>query len=170
MKTQDMNVYKNPIFVMLVGPPGVGKTTWWHTKLKDYIKSGKISRISSDDYIEAAAIKAKKTYTEVFQSAIAEASMNSKQDFKNALNEQNHIVWDQTNLSAKKRKGLLNQLPKNYTKICVYWTIQNETQWKKQLIRPGKTIPQSVLDSMLDNYEFPTHNEGWDVILKEVVR
>lgn len=155
---------------MLVGPPGVGKTTWWHNKVDDYIKSGRIYRISSDDYIEIAALNAGKTYSEVFSSAVAEASENLKQDFKIALEDQGNIVWDQTNLSAKKRKALLDQIPKCYTKICIYWVIENKDQWKKQLIRPGKFIPQNILSSMLDNYVYPEYNEGWDRIVKEVVK
>ena len=170
MKPLDTNVSKHPIFIMLVGPPGVGKSTWCKEKLNDFLPTGTIVRVSSDDYIEEVATKEGKTYTEVFQSAIKYASDASKKAFQDALSNNHHIVWDQTNLSAKKRKGILNQLPASYTTVCIYWEIKNEAQWKKQLVRPGKTIPQGVLDSMLDNYAYPDHNEGWNVIYKEIVK
>ena len=168
MSTENTNASK-PIFVMLVGPPGVGKTTWRNNKMRQHLPTGDIAVISSDDYIEEVAKRENKTYTEVFQSAIAYASDSSKKDFSEAVERGDHIVWDQTNLSAKKRKGLLKQIPNDYFKICVYWDIQNEAKWKKQLERPGKFIPESVLKSMLDNYTHPTYDEGWDMLYKEKV-
>lgn len=39
-----------------------------------------------------------------------------------------------------------------------------------QLARPGKYIPESVLKNMLESFEVPTYNEGWDKITEEFVR
>lgn len=163
MTQTDMNVSKLK-FIVLVGPPGVGKSTFIKNNLGD-----NFVRISSDHYIEEVAAKKGKTYTEVFKEAIAYASESSKRDFQEALTTKSNIVWDQTNLSAKKRKGLLKQIPVDYEKICVYWVIKDHAKWKRQLDRPGKDIPKSVLDSMLDNYEYPSYDEGWNQIKKEVV-
>lgn len=168
MKTENMNV-SNPMFIMLVGPPGVGKSTWCKDVLPLIVKGEEVVIISSDKYIEKVAEEQGKTYTEVFQSAIAYASESSKQDFKEALEKKVHIVWDQTNLSPKKRKGLLKQIPNEYFPTCVYWVIKDEAKWKKQLDRPGKFIPEHVLKSMLDNYVHPSFNEGWEAINKEIV-
>lgn len=93
----------NPIFMMLVGMPGVGKSTF----CKEKIDMKSFCRISSDDYIEEVAKNAGKTYSEVFSQAVDFATKSYREDFKRAIESQSNIVWDQTNLSIKKRKGIM---------------------------------------------------------------
>ncbi len=162
----------DPIFVMMVGPPGVGKSTYFKNCIGEIIDGrlgGEISLVSSDYFIERLAAERGKTYSETFADAIGYATKMTHETFENAKKAKSHIVWDQTNLTPKKRRGILMQVPKEYRKVCVYWTIKNVENWKKQLVRPGKFIPESVLENMLANYVYPSYNEGWDLIVKETV-
>src|SRR5216684_2181211 len=103
--------YVIPYFIMLIGLPASGKSTWIaNSGYENYVL------ISSDNIIEQEAIKLSKTYTEIFKDTIKDAEIIAKYQFKEAIEEKYNIIWDQTNLSVKKRKGILQQLPAEYFK------------------------------------------------------
>lgn len=148
-------------FIMLVGLPASGKST--------FVKEWRLGEavVSSDDYIETEATAAGKTYDEFFSPEIykeAENYMNVV--FENAIKDKNSIIWDQTNLSVKKRMSVLKRVPAEYTKIAVVFETPSSEEWNRRLnSRPGKTIPKHVLDSMLTNFVYPSLDEGFDKII-----
>jgi len=90
---------KNPTFVMLIGLPGSGKSTFRNEHGEPYVV------LSSDDFIEQRAIAEGVTYTEVFADAVDDASRHVHRNFREALANNASIMWDQTNLTPKKRRG-----------------------------------------------------------------
>ena len=74
---------------------------------------------------------------------------------------------DQTNLTAKSRARKLAAIPKSYKRVAVVVPthITDPARWRAQLERPGKTIPEDVIDQMIQNFEPPTSAEGFDQIL-----
>ena len=143
---------------MLVGVPGSGKSTW--------IKNNDLNAVvlSTDNYIERAAEKHGKTYSEVFQDTIGYATDQMEKDLLQAVRNERDIIWDQTNLTAKARKGKLSRIPRSYKKVAVYFTVPQDLR-DRLANRPGKTIPEPVVVSMINQLQPPSKEEGFDDIL-----
>ena len=145
---------------MLVGVPASGKSTW----VKDNV--GDCVVISSDNHIEILAEQQGKTYSEVFNEAIVQASRLMREDLAEALIEKKNIIWDQTNLTEKSRRKKMKQVPKDYEKIAVFFPTPSEDELKKRLdSRPGKFIPKGVINNMIDTMQTPTKEEGFSTII-----
>ena len=152
-----------PIAQILVGPPAVGKSTWL---LEESMKgsSRKPVIISSDNYIEFVAKERGKTYNEVFQDAIKDATKYVQAQKEYAVANRLDIIWDQTNLTAKKRRKCLDGLDA-YHAIAVTFEMPPVSVWEHRLnSRVGKTIPNHILQNMLETYETPELSEGFRAI------
>lgn len=143
---------------MLVGVPGAGKTTW--------IKNNKNNAVvlSTDDYIEAVAAKQGKTYNDVFKDAMGGATANLKRELNKAVAADQDIIWDQTNLTVKSRRDKLKQIPDNYTKVAVFFSVPPDLR-DRLASRPGKTIPDPVILTMIQQLTPPSKEEGFDEII-----
>lgn len=154
------------IFIMLVGVPAAGKSYFIKHKLSLLYPAATFVVISSDDIIERKAAEQGKTYSDVFQDEIKNATSEMNQAFAIAVANGDNIVLDQTNLSPKVRRGKLSHVPKGYTKIAVVFPIPDHNQLKKRLAsRPGKNIPAHIVSSMINNFQPPSKDEGFDQII-----
>lgn len=152
-----------PTLIVLVGLPASGKST---SIPKDF--SGFI--YSTDNYIEEKAAVVGKTYSEAFQDFIGSVTKAMNDQLADAIRQRADIIWDQTNLAPKKRRSILKQIPGDYTKICVCrMPPQNEEEMKeikaRLASRPGKDIPDYVLENMLRSFVKPSRDEGFDNVL-----
>ena len=83
----------------------------------------------------------------------------------NDLAEGKNVVYDATNLSAKKRRGFLKQLSKlKIEKICVLVLRQfvncvNANEMRK------KPVPYQDMRRMYLSFQIPSYTEGWDKII-----
>lgn len=147
-----------PTLYMLIGVPGSGKTTW--------IKNNKHNAVvlSTDDKIEAEAERSGKTYSEVFQDTIKQATVEMHRDLAKAIGERRDIIWDQTNITRKSRKSKLSQIPKDYHKVAVFFSVPPDLR-ERLASRPGKIIPEPVILSMINQLEPPTKEEGFNEIV-----
>jgi len=151
-----------PDYVMMCGIPGSGKSTW----VTRNISPTNHAYCSTDALIEAYASVNNKTYNEVFQEHIKEATRQMNIHLTWAFQNNMNVVLDQTNLTKKSRVGKLSIVPKHYRKIAVVVTTpQNKEEWLRRLDRPGKIIPHNVIESMAKNYEEPTREEGFEEII-----
>lgn len=157
----DTRALTSPWFIMMVGLPGSGKSTYVR-KLRhpdDYVV------LSTDKYIDEMATINNKTYNEVWQTYIKSAQENMKEDLQHALRWEYNIVHDQLNLSFKTRTRILTQIPNTYYKICVNVTCGTE-EWQKRLTnRPGKVISEQILVQMSSRYNCPHTLEGFDKVI-----
>ncbi|WNL50708.1 polynucleotide kinase [Ruegeria phage RpAliso] len=149
-----------PTFVMLVGLPGSGKSTY-----RNNADFGTFVHLSTDDLIEEYARDMGWSYTFAFPERIAVATAQVKQEFRDAVKARQDIIVDQTNLGVKKRRSLLSQLPKDYKKICIYFEVSDVVLRLRQQARPGKTIPTHALHDMASRYVRPTLDEGFDLVI-----
>lgn len=150
-----------PKVYMMIGVPGSGKSTWINQNKKpnDVV-------VSTDDVIEREAERKGKTYSEVFDSVIKYATSKMNDDLTKAIKNNQDIIWDQTNIGAKARRGKLSRIPKNYEKIAVFFPTPDMDELNRRLAnRPGKTIPAFVVKSMITNLEPPAREEGFDQII-----
>lgn len=149
-----------PVFIMLVGLPASGKSTYLEKMpTEDFVV------LSTDNIVEARAAEIGATYDDVWADYIKIAEAEMRFEFSKAVKAGSNIVLDRTNLSRKKRMGFLSQLPSEYFKIAVVCERPDNAEWARRLAsRKGKTIPSGVLFSMEATAVFPELSEGWDLI------
>jgi predicted kinase len=153
---------RRPIFLMMVGLPGSGKST-----LVDILKGPNDVVLSTDNFIDNYAKNTGRKYNEVFgnKEVWSAAELHMGYDLVDAIERGSDIVWDQTNLYPKTRKAKLAKIPKHYEKICINVVTPDPDEWERRLrSRPGKIIPQHVLDSMSKSLVYATPEEGFDVV------
>ena len=111
--------------VMLCGVPTSGKSTCVDKLLAmDYWKNSVV--LSTDYFIEFCAKKQDKTYNEVFDEYIKEATQMMEMNIKYAIENGKDIIWDQTNLTAGSRRKKLRRLPPEYHRGVIYFEVSLE--------------------------------------------
>ena len=150
-----------PTATFLIGVPASGKSTWVAENV-----DCDTWLLSTDDFIQSVADANGKTYNDVFADSIMEAVAWLNEDLLSAVEVDADFVIDQTNLTRASRKRKMRLIPKHYEKIAIVFPTPEGAEWKRRLdSRPGKTIPQAVLDSMSLSYQAPTEAEGFDKIV-----
>lgn len=168
MKLEEIKVdAARPQIYVLVGIPGSGKSTWMGKFIAS--SAAPFTVISSDAIIEAKAAAEGLNYSQGFDKFIGAATGACKQNFRTALNNRENIIYDQTNISAKKRRGILSQLPQEYRKVAVVFDVPDAVLKQRLQDREkatGKHIPEFVLKDMFSRWEQPSKLEGFDEIIK----
>jgi predicted kinase len=148
---------------MLCGIPTSGKSTYVDKLLAlDYWKNSVV--LSTDYYIEFYAKKQGKTYNEVFDEHIKEATQMMDKLLKFAIDQGKDIIWDQTNLTAGARKKKLRRLPAEYHRGVIYFEVSLEEALERNNHREGKFIPKDILKRMWHQFEIPTVSEGFEYV------
>ena len=149
-----------PKCYQLIGVPGSGKSTW----ITQQEWANGIPVLSTDNFVEAYALKEGKTYNEVFKDymPIAVKLMANQALICQANNLD--VIWDQTSVSVVSRRKKFNTLPKYEHIAVVFKTPDAEELARRLASRPGKNIPDHVIRSMIDNFEMPTEEEGFKEI------
>jgi predicted kinase len=146
---------------MLVGVPGSGKSTWVKNQefwMKD------CAYISTDMWVEMEAERRGVTYSEIFQEYMPKAVKLMANHVELARDKGMDIIWDQTSTTIATRAKKFRMLPEYYT-IGVVFRIPEKQELQRRLAnRPGKVIPSDVLQSMIDGWEEPTEDEGFNEI------
>lgn len=145
---------------VLVGVPGAGKSTW----IANQAWAKSCVHVSTDALVEEYAASQGKTYSDVFADYMPTAVDLMVEQVRNARNEGRDIVWDQTSTSIASRRKKFRMLP-DYYHIAVVFRTPPEEELKRRLAnRPGKNIPWSVVQGMIDRWENPTEREGYKEI------
>jgi predicted kinase len=150
---------------MLCGIPTSGKSTYVAHRIIDSA-SFDFTVLSTDLYIENRARDNDITYDEAFNAYIKDAQRRLTFDLERAILGNRDIIWDQTNLTPKARKGKLSLVPAHYEKVAVWFSVSLEDAMIRNQTRPGKVIPPVVLKSMFRSFTPPTESEGFDQIIQ----
>lgn len=167
-----------PICYVMVGLPGLGKSTLVEDQRKVYdcIEMDLIEMdlfvYSTDQFIENIAKMRGLTYDDVFAETIKEATQMCNDGLDRAIADGLDIIWDQTNLGVGKRRKIINRMKQaGYQVRCVCIIppeeghISDLKDWKHRLAnRPGKTIPEHIINRMYRDYVQPSIDEGFDMI------
>lgn len=140
-----------PAFIVLVGLPGSGKSTFaqeFKTKFGYVV-------ISSDDIRKESYndVNAQEHNNEVFDEML-------KRSIKCLQNNEN-VIYDATNVGSKKRIHLLNSI-KRYTNniICYFFATPYEMCIERNNKRERK-VPEEVIKRMFYSFQVPSINEGF---------
>lgn len=154
-----------PTITVLVGLPGSGKSTSIPEDFDGFI-------YSTDRYIEQCAKMNGWTYNQAFQEFIGPATKTMNEQLEIAIKQRADVLWDQTNMSSKKRYGLLSRFPNSYARFCICRVPpRDDAEWAElnrrlldRAANTGKMIPPHVVEVMADTYVEPTFSEGFDVV------
>lgn len=140
---------------MLVGLAGSGKSSF-SKELVD----------GRDDiiYLSSDGIREELYGDENVQQDHAKVFALMAERSKEALKDGKHVIYDATNLNRKKRRGLLQQLPRSVHKTAVYIATDFNIT-KEQNANRDRVVPQEVIDNMYKNLQIPIYSEGWDNII-----
>jgi len=148
---------------MLCGVPGAGKSTFL-SPLDNF--DFKYCLASTDFFIELAAKLKGKTYNEVFHDTIKDANKAMYEIVMAAVKDDMNIIWDQTNLNRKSRGQKLIMIPDHYRKVAIVFKTPEKDELERRLAnRPGKIIPMGVMQNMIDSFQYPAMDEGFDKII-----
>jgi predicted kinase len=155
-----------PELIMMIGVPGVGKSTWIQNHMTKN-PSKNYAVVSSDDIIEELGRPEGLSYAEAFKKFSGFAMKEMDRRAKEYFAAKRNIIWDQTNLNPKARKGKLAQAV-GYRKIAVVFSLtdaERERRYEKRKAESGKTIPAEVISNMLRSFQAPTKAEGFEQII-----
>jgi predicted kinase len=149
-----------PRCYQLIGVPGSGKSTWANSQ--EWIND--CSYISTDKFVDAHAHDVGKTYSEVFNDIMPKAVELMAAEVVQARESGKDIIWDQTSTTIKSREKKFRMLP-DYEHIAVVFETPSRLELKRRLdSRPGKEIPEVVIEGMINSFEMPSEQEGFKEI------
>ena len=150
--TLDKTVVK-PVFLMVVGLPGSGKSTYIEKYYSNY-------RVHSSDAIREE-LSGDVNNQDINKQVFSTLHKRVKDDLVAGHN----VVYDATNISWKRRKAFLQELKNiNCHKECVLMATPFELCVQRNNER-DRVVPYFVIERMYKNFDIPWYNEGWDSIV-----
>ena len=157
-----MKNIKEPFVMMLIGPTLSGKST--------YIRN---------NYPNVEVISRDEIVMEVFGSRdynLAFKEVNQKEvdrtlalRLKEESDLKKSVIIDMTNMTVKRRMATLISFDEDFSRIAIVFPILSEEEYVKRNIarnaKENKWIPPFVIKSMIDSYQEPTLEEGYDRII-----
>ena len=148
--------------MMLIGPTLSGKSTYIRN---NYPNTEVISRdeivmevFGSRDYNLAFKEVDQKEVDRVLAKRLKDAN-----DLKTS------VIIDMTNMTVKRRMATLRYFDKDFSRLAVVFPILSDEEYTKRNIdrksKENKWIPPFVIKSMIDSYQEPTLEEGYDRII-----
>lgn len=143
-----------PTLILLVGPPGSGKTTYANKYIEEHpgtvhLSSDKIRKEFHGD--ESIQDNPGEVFAIMQKRAIA------------GLDFGYNVIYDATNMTRKDRAGIIAACPKFVKIECHIIWAPIETCVARDMARE-RTVGKEVIDRMLKRFQAPYHDEGIDEI------
>ena len=142
-----------PVFIMLVGLPASGKTTY-----ADKMKEQGYCSFSSDDI----RIELFGDVSDVSHNSIVFDTLHSR--LIDSLKKGKNCIFDATNISKQGRIKFLESIKEiKCTKKCVAFDVPVQVCMERNKKR-DRQVPESVFEKMQTYFSLPSSDEGWDEI------
>jgi predicted kinase len=141
-----------PTFILLVGIPGCGKTSF-----AEELKNETTIHLSSD------AIRQEIYGDENCQDDPGRVFNIMHERTLYALRNGYDVIYDATNITRKSRLSILKQLPAYVEKKCIIVWAPIDECIKRDACRE-RTVGVEVINKMLQRFEAPFYDEGFDDI------
>lgn len=151
---------QKPVVFVAVGLPGCGKSTF-------FSKWSNIHILGTDMFVERLCMQNGVSYNEGFSTYIKAATTAFNDKIDTLIAQEVSFVWDQTNLSNKKRSKILRRVPKHWTKICYNFNVPIDVCLSRNAAR-DRAIPAGVITDMHENRDSVYMDEGWDLVIDVV--
>ena len=149
-----------PKCYQLIGVPGAGKSTW--VSNQNWMLG--LTIVSTDMWVDIESKRLGKTYSEIFTDYMPTAVNLMAEQVVFARDHEHTIIWDQTSTTVKSRERKFRMLP-DYEHIAIVFRTPDLDVLKERLAsRPGKDVPWEIVQSMINNWEEPTEEEGFKEI------
>lgn len=149
-----------PTAYILVGVPGAGKSTW----VRNQKWRHRCVQVSTDRFVEQYARRVKKTYNEVFEGYMPRAIERMARQVNRARESGRDIIWDQTSTTIASRARKFRMLP-DYCMVAIVFPTPDADELQQRISsRPGKQIPDTVLQDMIAQWQEPSLEEGFHEI------
>jgi predicted kinase len=151
--------------ILLIGPPLSGKDTYLRSQ--DY---SDFTMISRDDIL--MSLHDTNDYSEAFHKVDQkEVDRLLNQKIQDCIDAKKNVIINMTNLTKKGRNRHLSKFPNSdYEKIAIVFPKLDITEYINRNLKrkneENKFIPLNVIQSMIDNWEDVTSDEGFDSIIK----
>ena len=145
---------------IMIGAPGSGKSTW----IKNHLQNNVII-ISRDNIVMELANTS--DYQKAWNSVDQKQVDKILQERFDNINGVGNFAIDMTNMSKKSRKRWINKIDKSLYEIeAIVFELPKEVLIERNKLRQAenKNMPLMVIDQMLNNYEKPSHDEGFNGI------
>jgi predicted kinase len=154
---------KEPFVMLLIGPTLSGKSTWIKSNYPD------VNVISRDEIV--MEIAGTRDYNKAFETVdhkVVDKVLLERLTESNS-NKVSTIV-DMTNMVVKRRLQTLRYFDDTFYKVAVVFPILSSEEYQKRNIdrnaKENKWIPPFVIKNMINSYQEPTEEEGYNRIIK----
>jgi predicted kinase len=153
---------KDPFVIILVGPVLSGKSTWIKNNYPN------VNVISRDEIV--MEIAGTRDYNKAFK--IVNHKLVDKvlaERFIDANSSKKSTIVDMTNMTVKRRAQTLRYFDDDFYKLAVNFPILSDDEYNRRNtyrnINENKWISPVVITSMIDSYQEPTTDEGFNDII-----
>lgn len=157
-------ISNRPTITLLVGPPGIGKSTWLDNNLEKL--GDNLPVLSTDEVLEHYAQKNRITYQQAHQAFFEEAVSEFEENIKHHIYGKQSFVIDRTNMNIMGRKRLLTPLGNEWLKVGICFEYDKKTvveRLERREKKTGKNIPETAVQTIIDNSKPP--GKEFDIII-----
>ncbi|MGZ8924267.1 MAG: AAA family ATPase [Nitrososphaeraceae archaeon] len=157
------DISNKPTLYVAIGPSGSGKSTVYN-KLK--AKNPNLGLYSWDALRHEFYDEA--DYARAWELSARDPNFKHKVEhrFQQLLDSKSDIYVDNTNLTPKRRKPLINKAKElGYRVIAITFDVNLKTLIARQTTRGDKNVPADAVTQQFNSLRMPTSVEGFDKVI-----
>jgi len=153
---------KDPFVIILIGPVLSGKSTWIKNNYPN------VDVISRDEIVMEVA--GTRDYNKAFDTVDHKVVDKVLVERLTEVNTtKTSTIVDMTNMTVKRRRKTLQYFDDTFYKVAVVFPILSDEEYQRRNIyrniNENKWISPVVITSMIDSYQEPTTDEGFNDII-----